>query len=140
MDVKDLRRRGLALRTKMFGAEAVKARTDAFGEFGGPLQDVINGYVYGDIWSREGLAGRERSIAMIAMTAALNRPAELKVHLQGALANGVSAEEIREVLLLVTFYCGVPAGNDAHRAAVEVLGAAKKPVTKKANKTGSKRK
>ena len=123
MDTEELRRRGLKLRTEMFGEEAVRGRTEALGEFGAPLQDIINGYVYGDIWSREGLAARERSIAMIAMTAALNRPVELKVHLNGALANGVKAEEIREVLLLVALYCGIPAGNDAHRAAVEVLQA-----------------
>ena len=121
MDTEELKRRGLALRTRMFGEEAVRARTEALGEFGAPLQDIINAYVYGDIWSRGKLGGRERSIAMIAMTAALNRPAELKVHLNGALANGVSADEIREVLLLVTLYCGIPAGNDAHKAAVEVL-------------------
>ena len=121
MDTEELKRRGLALRTRMFGEEAVRARTEAMGEFGAPLQDIINAYVYGDIWSRGGLGGRERSIAMVAMTAALNRPAELKVHLNGALANGVSAQEIREVLLLVTLYCGIPAGNDAHKAAVEVL-------------------
>ena len=121
MDTEELRKRGLKLRTEMFGEAAVRQRTEALGEFGAPLQDIINGYVYGDVWSRGNLAGRERSIAMIAMTAALNRPAELKVHLNGALTNGVSAEEIREVLLLVTLYCGIPAGNDAHRAAVEVL-------------------
>ena len=123
MDTEELQRRGLALRKQMFGEEAVQKRMDALGEFGAPLQHIINAYVYGDVWSRGGLAARERSIAMIAMTAALNRPAELKVHLSGALANGCTAAEIREVLLLVTLYCGIPAGNDAHRAAVEVLGA-----------------
>jgi len=121
MDIEELHARGLALRRKMFGEKAVTARAEALGEFGAPLQHIINAYVYGDVWSRAALGGRERSIAMIAMTAALNRPAELKVHLNGALANGVSAEEIREVLLLVTLYCGIPAGNDAHKAAVEVL-------------------
>jgi len=126
MDTEELHARGLALRRKMFGEKAVAARTEALGEFGAPLQNIINAYVYGDVWSRESLGGRERSIAMVAMTAALNRPAELKVHLSGALTNGVSAEEIREVLLLVTLYCGIPAGNDAHKAAVEVLQQAKK--------------
>lgn len=121
MDTEELKKRGLELRTRMFGEKAVRARTEAMGEFGAPLQDIINAYVYGDVWSRQGLGGRERSIAMVAMTAALNRPAELKVHLNGALTNGVSAEEIREILLLVTLYCGIPAGNDAHKAAVEVL-------------------
>lgn len=62
-----------------------------------------------------------RSLAMIGITAASNRPAELRVHVQGALANGCTPEQIREVLLLVTMYCGIPAGNDAHRVAYEVI-------------------
>jgi 4-carboxymuconolactone decarboxylase len=124
MDTEELYRRGLELRRKMFGKKAVDQRTKALGEFGEPLQRIVNAYVYGDVWSRTGLGNRERSFAMIGMTAALNRPHELKVHLQGALANGCTAEEIREVLLLVALYCGIPAGNDAHRIAVEVLGGA----------------
>lgn len=124
MDIEELHRRGLELRRKMFGKQAVDKRTQALGEFGAPLQKIVNAYVYGDIWSREGLGRRERSFAMIGMTAALNRPHELKVHIEGALANGCTAEEIREVLLLVAMYCGIPAANDAHRIAVEVLGGA----------------
>jgi len=122
MDIEELRQQGLARRREMFGAPAVEQRQEALGEFGAPLQNIINAYVYGDLWGRDKLAARERSIAMIAMIAALNRPNELKVHIQGAVANGCSAEQIREVLLLVTMYCGVPAGIDAHRIAVEVLG------------------
>lgn len=122
MDTEELRQQGLARRRKIFGAPAVEQREQALGEFGAPLQNIINAYVYGDLWGRDKLAARERSIAMIAMIAALNRPNELKVHIQGAVANGCSAEQIREVLLLVTMYCGVPAGIDAHRIAVEVLG------------------
>jgi 4-carboxymuconolactone decarboxylase len=122
MDTEELHQRGLALRTQMFGEAAVKGRTEAMGEFGAPLQHIINAYAYGDVWSREGLAPRERSIAMVAMMAALNQPAELRVHLKGALTNGCSASEIQDILLLVTLYCGIPAGNDAHRAAIEVLG------------------
>jgi 4-carboxymuconolactone decarboxylase len=122
MDTEELRGQGLARRQAIFGAPAVQQRADALGEFGAPLQNIINAYVYGDLWSRDKLAARERSIAMIAMIAALNRPSELKVHIQGAVANGCTAEQIREVLLLVTMYCGVPAGIDAHRVAVEVLG------------------
>ena len=60
---------------------------EAFGAFGAPLQDIINGYVYGDVWSRRGLGLRERSLVMVAMTAALNRPNELRVHVQGAVKN-----------------------------------------------------
>ena len=121
MDTDELHQRGLALRKEMLGEQAVDARIQAMGEFGAPLQHIINAYVYGDLWSRGKLGGRERSIAMVAMIAAMNRSAELKVHLRGALANGCTPDEIREVLLLVTLYCGIPAGNDAHRAAIEVL-------------------
>ena len=121
MDTDELHQRGVALRKEMLGEQAVDARIQAMGEFGAPLQHIINAYVYGDLWSRGKLGGRERSIAMVAMIAAMNRSAELKVHLRGALANGCTPDEIREVLLLVTLYCGIPAGNDAHRAAIEVL-------------------
>ena len=89
--------------------------------FGEPLQHIINAYAYGDIWSRPGLSLGVKSLAMIAMMAAANRPAELRVHLAGALNNGCTPEEIREVLLLVALYCGIPAGNEAHRAAMDVL-------------------
>ncbi len=123
MDMKDLYERGLKLRTRIFGEKAVAARMNAHGDFGRPLQDIINTYVYGDVWSRPGLDNRSRSLAMIAMTAALNRPAEFSVHVKGALANGCSPEEIREVLLLIAVYCGIPAANDAHRLAVEAMKA-----------------
>ena len=121
MDAKDLADKGLKLRKELFGADAVEQRMTAFGEFGEPLQHIINAYAYGDIWSRPGLSLATKSLAMIAMMAAANRAAELRVHLKGALKNGCTAEEIREVLLLVALYCGIPAANEAHRAAVEVL-------------------
>ena len=126
MDLKDLYARGLALRTKIFGEKAVAARMGAHGDFGKPLQDLINTYAYGDVWSRPGLDNRSRSLAVIAMCAALNRPAELQVHVKGAIANGCTREEIREILLLVALYCGIPAANEAHRAAVEILAEEKK--------------
>jgi 4-carboxymuconolactone decarboxylase len=122
MDIKELYERGLALRKKIFGEPAVNARMGAHGDFGKPLQDLINTYAYGDVWSRGGLDNRTRSLAVLAMTAALNRPAEFSVHVKGALANGCTAEEIREVLLLIGIYCGIPAANDAHRLALEALG------------------
>ncbi len=82
MDTEELHRRGLELRRKMFGKQAVDQRAQALGSFGEPLQNIVNAYAYGDIWSRAGLGNRERSFAMIGMIAALNRPHELKVHLQ----------------------------------------------------------
>jgi 4-carboxymuconolactone decarboxylase len=122
MDTRDLAEKGLQLRKELFGDDAVAQRMSAFGEFGEPLQHIINAYAYGDIWSRPGLPMSTKSLAMIAMMAAAGKPAELRVHLKGALKNGCSPEEIREVLLLVALYCGIPTANEAHRAAVEVIG------------------
>jgi 4-carboxymuconolactone decarboxylase len=121
MDTRELYERGLALRKKIFGDKAVDARMQSMGEFGAPLQHIINAYVYGDLWSRDGLDQRSRSLAMLGITAAINRPAEFRVHVQGALANGCTPGQIREVLLLVAMYCGVPAANDAHRIAIEII-------------------
>jgi len=121
MDVKELYERGLALRRKLFGKEAVDRRMEALGDFGAPLQHIVNAYAYGDVWSRPGLALGTKSLAMLAMTAALNRPQEFRVHMNGALNNGCTPEEIREVLLLVALYCGIPAANEAHRIALEVI-------------------
>jgi 4-carboxymuconolactone decarboxylase len=124
MDTKDLHDQGLALRVKMFGQEAVDRRTAALGEFGKPLQHVINAYAYGDVWSRSALEPATKSLAMIAMMAAAGHSSELRVHLQGAVRNGCSTEQIQELLLLVAMYCGIPAANEAHRIAVDVLRAA----------------
>ena len=121
MDTRELAEQGLKLRKELFGDDAVAQRMTAFGEFGEPLQHIINAYAYGDVWSRPGLPMSTKSLAMIAMMAAAAKPAELRVHLKGALKNGCTPEQIREVLLLVALYCGIPTANEAHRAAVEVL-------------------
>ena len=121
MDDKDLHARGLKLRTEMFGREAVEKRMSAFGEFGKPLQHIINAYAYGDVWSRTALPPGTKSLVMIAMMAAAGHPNELRVHLNGAVKNGCTSEQIQEVLLLLTMYCGIPAANEAHRIAAEVL-------------------
>jgi 4-carboxymuconolactone decarboxylase len=121
MDTQQLYERGLALRKRMFGEAAVERRMAAFGEFGAPLQHIINAYAYGDVWSREALPADTKSLAMVAMMAALGRPEELRVHVNGALTNGCTAEQIQELLLLVALYCGIPAANEAHRIAFEVL-------------------
>jgi 4-carboxymuconolactone decarboxylase len=121
MDDKDLHERGLKLRIEMFGREAVEKRMAAFGEFGKPLQHIINAYAYGDVWSRTALAPATKSLAMIAMMAAAGHANEMRVHLKGALKNGCTPEQIQEILLLLTLYCGIPAANDAHGIATEVL-------------------
>src|SRR5205085_8337918 len=102
MDIREQHDRGLALRTELFGREAVEKRSNAFGEFGKPLQHIINAYAYGDVWSRSALPLAVKSLAMIAMMAAAGHGNELRVHLKGALKNGCKVEEIQEILLLVT--------------------------------------
>jgi len=121
MDEKELHERGLKLRINMFGREAVEKRMSAFGEFGKPLQHIINAYAYGDVWSRSVLPPATKSLAIVAMMAAAGHPNELRVHLNGAVKNGCSAEQIQEILLLLAMYCGIPASNEAHRIAAEVL-------------------
>jgi 4-carboxymuconolactone decarboxylase len=120
MDTQDLHDRGLKLRRKMFGRAAVDKRMNAFGDFGKPLQHIINAYAYGDVWNRTALPPATKSLVMIAMMAAAGRGNELRVHLKGALTNGCTAEQIQEVLLLA-LYCGIPLANDAHAAAVEAM-------------------
>jgi len=121
MDTQEQRDRGLKLRTEMFGREAVEKRMAAFGEFGKPLQHIINAYAYGDVWQGAALPLATKSLAMVAMMAAAGHPNELRVHLKGALNSGCSAEQIQEILLLVALYCGIPAANEAHRIAADVL-------------------
>jgi 4-carboxymuconolactone decarboxylase len=121
MDTQELLKRGLTVRKEIFGPDAVDKRMGALGEFGQPLQELINTYGYGDIWSRPGLERKVRSLVVIGMNAAINRPAEFKVHVNGALNNGCTPEEIREVCLTVALYAGIPAANDAHRIALEVF-------------------
>jgi len=121
MDEKELHERGLKLRIDMFGREAVEKRMSAFGEFGKPLQHIINAYAYGDVWSRSALPPATKSLAMVAMMAAAGHSNELRVHLNGAVKNGCTPEQIQEVLLLLAMYCGIPSANEAHRIAAEVL-------------------
>jgi 4-carboxymuconolactone decarboxylase len=121
MDDKDLHERGLKLRIDMFGRDAVEKRMNAFGDFGKPLQHIINAYAYGDVWQRSALPPAMKSLVMVGMMAAAGHANELGVHLRGALKNGATPEQIQEVLLLLTLYCGIPAANEAHRIAADVL-------------------
>ena len=121
MDDRDMHEKGLSIRQEMFGADVVARRMAAAGEFGAPLQKLINQYAYGEVWGREAIPRKMRSLLALAMTCALNRPNELRIHLRGALKNGCSKEEIREVLLQVAIYCGIPASLEAHNMATEVF-------------------
>jgi 4-carboxymuconolactone decarboxylase len=118
---KDQHDRGLKLRIEMFGREAVDKRMNAFGEFGKPLQHMINAYAYGDVWSRTALPLATKSLVMIAMLAAAGHDKELAVHINGALKNGCTPAQIQEVLLLLALYCGIPAANEAHQIATDIL-------------------
>jgi 4-carboxymuconolactone decarboxylase len=90
--------------------------------FTNDFQDLMTRYAWGEIWSRPGLDRRTRSCITVAMTVALNRPDELALHLRGALRNGVTVAELREVLLQTAVYCGIPAAHTAFKVAQEVLG------------------
>ena len=126
MDVQEQNERGLKLRVDMFGREAVDKRMNAFGDFGKPLQHIINAYAYGDVWQRPSLPPAVKSLVMVAMMGAAGYNNELRAHLKGALKNGCSTKQIQDVLLLVTMYCGIPAANEAHRIAADVLNEEKR--------------
>ena len=112
---------GLKIRKEIFGAEVVERRMSTLGEFGAPLQKLINQYAYGEIWGREALPRKMRSLLTIAMMCATNRPHELRIHLRGAITNGCTREEIREVLIHTAVYAGVPAANSAVALAQKTL-------------------
>lgn len=114
--------KGLEVRRAVLGDEYVDNALRNADEFNRPFQELVTEYCWGAIWGREQLPRKTRSMLNIAMLSILNRPHELRAHLQGALRNGVTREEIREVLMQVTIYAGVPCGVDAFRVAREVLG------------------
>ena len=118
---KDLFERGLAIRKAVLGKDYVEKSIAAADDFSRPMQELATEYCWGHIWSRPGLERRDRSLINLAMISALNRPHELKLHVKGALANGVTREEMREVFLQVAIYCGVPAGIDSFRIAREAF-------------------
>ncbi|KEQ53836.1 carboxymuconolactone decarboxylase family protein [Sphingobium chlorophenolicum] len=113
--------RGLALRKEVLGADYVERSFANADDFSRPMQQLSTEYCWGKIWGREGLSRRDRSLLNIGMISALNRPHELKLHVKAALTNGLSRDEIREALLQVAIYCGVPAGLDSTRIAREAF-------------------
>jgi 4-carboxymuconolactone decarboxylase len=117
----DLFDKGLKTRREVLGAEHVDASIRNADDFSRPLQEHITQYAWGDIWNRPGLDRKTRSLLNLAMLTALNRPHELKLHVRGALTNGVSKEEMREVFMQTAIYCGVPATLDSFRVAREVF-------------------
>src|SRR3954462_2713840 len=112
--------KGLQIRKDTLGAEFVENSFESADDFNRPMQELTTEYCWGYVWGREGLPRKTRSMLNLAMISALNRPHELKMHIAGALTNGVTREEIREVFLQVAIYCGVAAGVESFRIAREV--------------------
>ena len=118
---KEMYEKGLKIRREVLGAEFVDNAIASADDFNRPLQEIVTQYCWGEIWGRPGLDRRTRSIINLAMISALNRQHEVKMHVKGALNNGLSKDDIKEVFLQVAVYCGVPAGVDSFRIAREVF-------------------
>ncbi|MEK9670491.1 MAG: carboxymuconolactone decarboxylase family protein [Gammaproteobacteria bacterium] len=119
---KDSFEKGLAKRRKVMGDAYVDRALSQANELTMPMQDFVTRVAWDEIWNREALSDRDRSLINLGMIAALNRPHEFKAHVRGALNNGLSPEEIRDVCLQIAVYCGFPAGLDSLRNAMEVIG------------------
>jgi 4-carboxymuconolactone decarboxylase len=118
---KELFEKGLAIRREVLGADYVDNSIRNADEFSLPMQELTTKYCWGTVWSRPGLPRKTRSLLNLAMITALNRPHELELHIRGALHNGVTKDEIREVFLQTAIYCGVPAAIDSFRTAKRVF-------------------
>ena len=121
MDESERYESGMRIRRSVLGDEHVKRAEAAKDDFDADFQDLITRYAWGEIWTRPGLPRHTRSLLTIGLMVALNRGEELRMHLRAAANNGVTAAEIREVLLHCAIYCGVPAANAAFHAAKEIL-------------------
>lgn len=113
--------KGLKTRREVLGPEYVDNAIKNAGEFNMPMQELVTEFAWNAIWNRPGLDRRSRSMINLAMLTALNRPHELKLHLKGAINNGLTKDEIREILMQTAIYCGVPAAIDSFRCAKEVF-------------------
>ena len=112
---------GLSTRREVLGTEYVDVSINNATDFNIDMQELVTQYCWGDVWNRPGLERRTRSFLNLAMISALNRPHELKLHVRGAINNGLTKDEIKEVFLQVAIYCGVPAAIDSFRVASEVF-------------------
>ena len=121
MEEKQRYHKGLETRREVLGKEHVDRAQANLTEFNAPFQEFITRYAWGEIWERAGLTRRERSLITLAMLVALNREPEFRMHIRAALNNGVTTDEIREVLIHAGIYCGLPAANAAVQAAEQVI-------------------
>ena len=121
MDEQQRYQQGMSVRREVLGDAHVDRSLAHRDEFNGEFQDLITRYAWGEIWTRPGLDRKIRSLITLAMMVALNRPEEFRMHVRAAVRNGVTRDEIKEVLLQTAIYCGVPAANTAFHLAEEVL-------------------
>ena len=117
---------GLATRRAVLGADYVQAALDKATPFNEPLQELVTRHAWGNTWQRKGIDLRTRSIVTVSMLVALGKMHELKIHVRGALNNGVTVAELQEIFMHASVYCGFPAAVDAFRTASEVIDAPKK--------------
>lgn len=127
MDERERYEQGLKVRREVLGGAHVDKSLQNQNAFNKDFQELITRYAWGEIWSRPGLPRKTRSMITVAMMVALNRAEEFRLHLRAALNNGVTREEIKEVLLQTAIYCGVPAANSAFHVAREILEEPQKP-------------
>lgn len=113
--------KGLKTRREVLGDEYVDASVKKATEFNWPMQQLVTEYCWDEIWNRPGLDRKDRSMLNLGMISALGRSHELKLHVRGAINNGITKEELREVFMQVAIYCGVPAAIDSFRTAQEVF-------------------
>lgn len=117
----DLFDKGLEIRRAVLGSDYVDRSLATADDFNRPMQELTTEYCWGKVWGRPGLERKTRSMLNLAMLSALNRPHELKLHVKGAIRNGVSKQEMTEIFLQAAIYCGVPAGIDSFRVAREAF-------------------
>jgi 4-carboxymuconolactone decarboxylase len=127
MDESDRYDLGLRTRRRVLGDAYVERTLARRTEFNSEFQDLLTRYAWGEIWTRPGLDERTRRLLVLAMTVAMGRAEEFKLHLKAAIEHGVTKEDVKEVLLQAAIYCGVPAANSAFHAAEEVFGALEPP-------------
>ena len=127
MDESERYELGLRTRKRVLGDAYVERTLARRTPFNGEFQELLTRYAWGEIWTRPGLDERTRRLLVLAMTVALGRDEEFKLHLKAAIEHGVTKEDVKEVLLQAAIYCGIPAANSAFRAADEVFAAMEQP-------------
>ena len=113
--------KGRKIREEVLGPERVAKALDRADSFNRDFQEILTEYCWGACWGREGLSRKQRSLLNLGMLAALNRPHEFELHFRAAIGNGLSKDELKDALIQIAIYCGVPAGVEAHRIATKVL-------------------